>query len=237
MRDGLLLCELHAHTTWSDGDLSLPELVDLYGEAGFDVLCITDHTVRLDDPIPRAVDSWSWPAHAAAVRAEQERASSEYGLIVIQGLELTDNRDDLDLSAHALALGIGSHISMERGLVPALEAAHEQGAAVIAAHPYSGDDATPLRATRRFWRDRALGDLVHRYELFNRREVFAWVAEEELPPVATGDFHRDEHLPSWKTLLPCDRDAEAVIAHLRSRGRVFLLPFAVGQTARLPVAA
>jgi hypothetical protein len=26
-----LLCELHAHTTWSDGDLSLRELVDLYG--------------------------------------------------------------------------------------------------------------------------------------------------------------------------------------------------------------
>jgi predicted metal-dependent phosphoesterase TrpH len=127
---------------------------------------------------------------------------------------------------------------MERGLVEALEAAHEQGAAVIAAHPYAGDDATPLRATRRFWTDRGtLGELIHRYELFNRREVFSWVAEEELPPVATGDFHRSEHLSSWKTLLPCDRDPEAVVAHLRSRGRVFLMPFVIGQTARLPAAA
>ena len=25
-----LLCELHAHTTWSDGALSVPALVDLY---------------------------------------------------------------------------------------------------------------------------------------------------------------------------------------------------------------
>ena len=33
-----LLCELHAHTTWSDGALSLVELVDLYGTHGFDVL-------------------------------------------------------------------------------------------------------------------------------------------------------------------------------------------------------
>ena len=40
-----LLCEFHAHTTWSDGVLSLPELVDLYGNAGFDVLCVTDHVV------------------------------------------------------------------------------------------------------------------------------------------------------------------------------------------------
>ena len=238
MRDGLLLCELHAHSTWSDGHLSLPELVDLYGRAGFDVLCITDHTVRLDDPMPRAVDLWTWPAHAAAVRAESARAWSEHGLLVIQGLELTDNQDDLDLSAHALALGIERHISMERGLVPALEAAHEQGAAVVAAHPYSPADSTPLRATRRIWQDRAtLGGLIHRYELFNRREVFGWVAEEELPPVATGDFHRREHLASWKTLLPCERDPEAVMAYLRSRGRVFLMPFAGAQEKRLPTAA
>ena len=54
----LLLCELHAHTTWSDGVLSIAELVDLYGTAGFDVLCVTDHTARLDDPLHRSVDAW-----------------------------------------------------------------------------------------------------------------------------------------------------------------------------------
>jgi predicted metal-dependent phosphoesterase TrpH len=41
-----LLCELHAHTTFSDGALSPSELVDLYGSAGFDVLAITDHVCR-----------------------------------------------------------------------------------------------------------------------------------------------------------------------------------------------
>jgi hypothetical protein len=41
-----LLCELHAHTTWSDGALSVPDLVDLYGSADFDVLAITDHLLR-----------------------------------------------------------------------------------------------------------------------------------------------------------------------------------------------
>jgi predicted metal-dependent phosphoesterase TrpH len=238
MRDGLLLCELHAHSTWSDGDLTLAELVDLYGGAGFDVLCISDHSVRLDDPIPRAVDSWTWPDHAAAVRTEAERAWSEHGLLLIQGLELTDNHDDLDLSAHAVAVGLDQHISMDHGFVAALEAANAQGAAIIAAHPYAASDATPLRATRRIWQERELlGDLIHRYELFNRKEVFAWVANEELPPVATGDFHRQDHLSSWKTLLPAERDPGAVVEHLRSRGRVFLTPFAVGQETRLPIAA
>ena len=41
-----LLCELHAHTRWSHGALTLPELVDLYGTNGFDILAVTDHVVR-----------------------------------------------------------------------------------------------------------------------------------------------------------------------------------------------
>jgi hypothetical protein len=32
-----LLCELHAHTTWSDGELSLRALVDLYAAARPDI--------------------------------------------------------------------------------------------------------------------------------------------------------------------------------------------------------
>ena len=238
MRDGLLLCELHAHTTWSDGHLTLPELVDLYGRSDFDVLCVTDHAVRLDDPSPRAVDSWAWPAYASAVRAEADRALAEYDLILIQGLELSDNREDPDLSAHVLALGLEHYVSVDAGIVAALEAANHQDAALIAAHPYSDSDSTPLRATRRIWRERELfRELVHRYELFNRNEVFAWVAAEELPPVATGDVHQAQHLASWKTLLPCDREPAAVIAHLRSRGRVFLTPFALEQRVGLPIAA
>ena len=40
----------------------------------------------------------------------------------------------------------------------------------------------------------------------NRHDVFGWVAEQRLPSVATGDFHRPEHLATWKTLLPCAKD-------------------------------
>ena len=49
-----LLCELHSHTTWSDGELDLDDLVDLHGARGFDVLCVTDHVVRAADrDLPR----------------------------------------------------------------------------------------------------------------------------------------------------------------------------------------
>ena len=236
MPDGLLLCELHAHTTWSDGYLNLPELVDLYGRHEFDVLCVTDHVVRLDDPMASAIDSWTWPGYLRALRAEAERAFAEYGLLVIPGLELSDNHEDPDRSAHALALGLERHVAVDGGIVAALEAANEQGAALIAAHPYSADDWTPLRPTRRIAQE--LGTfrgLIHRYELFNRDEVFSWVAEAHLPVIASGDVHRDTQLASWKTLLPCDKDLGAVVDYLRSPGRVLLMPFAPErrQAARL----
>ena len=39
-----LLCDFHVHTRWSDGRLSIREVVDLYGQTGrFDVIAITDH--------------------------------------------------------------------------------------------------------------------------------------------------------------------------------------------------
>jgi predicted metal-dependent phosphoesterase TrpH len=39
-----LLCDFHVHTQWSDGKLSVSEVVDLYGSTGkFDVIAITDH--------------------------------------------------------------------------------------------------------------------------------------------------------------------------------------------------
>jgi 3',5'-nucleoside bisphosphate phosphatase len=236
--NGLLLCELHAHTTWSDGQLTPAELVDLYGEHGFDVLAVTDHSVRLDDPMPSAVDPWTWPAYITEIRAEAERAREQYGLVVIPGLELSDNCDDPDLSAHALALGLDHHVSVDAGIVDALEAANDLRSAVVAAHPYAAGDLTSMRPTRRIAREpETFRALVHRYELFNRDEVFGWVAEERLAPIASGDVHRAAHIASWKTLLPCERDADAVVDYLRSRGRVCLMPFAVDLRGALPAAA
>jgi hypothetical protein len=54
-----LLCELHAHSTWSDGSRSLRELCDIYGRRGFDVLaCLRSarpaYLVRLEDAGLRA---------------------------------------------------------------------------------------------------------------------------------------------------------------------------------------
>lgn len=231
-RTGALLAELHAHTTWSDGVLPVPALVDLYGSHGFDVLCITDHVCRsaaAGIDAPRAVDAASFPDYLTEIEREAARAREQYGLLVVPGLELSYNDLDPRLSAHALALGLRSFVSVDAGIDEAIETAVQAGAALVAAHPFDDEPAAhPGRLTQRFARDPELSARVHRFELFNRSQLFSWVAKAGLPCVASGDFHRLEHLRGWKSVVPCARDEEAVIAHLRSRRPVFITEVGAG---------
>ena len=224
-RSGALLAELHAHTTWSDGILSVPALVDLYGAHGFDVLCITDHVCRAGSgvPSPRSVDAACFDAYLAEIEREAARAREEYGLLLVPGLELSYNDRDPRRAAHAVALGLRSFVSVDHGIDEAIETAVQAGAALVAAHPFDDEPAShPGRLTQRFARDPELSARVHRFELFNRTQIFSWVAKAGLPCVASGDFHRLEHLGGWKSVVPCARDEEALIAHLRSRRPVFI---------------
>ena len=225
-----LLCELHAHTTWSDGDLPLPDLVDLYGQSGFDVLCVTDHTIRSDDPwlppgLPKGfVTADNYDRYLSQIEAEAQRARSEYDLLVVPGLELTYNDLDPNLAAHAVAVGCRAFVGVDGGVDAALAHARGEGAALVAAHPFrTGRASSPGRTTLRLAREwRTFAPLVDRWELFNRHDLFAWVAQRGLPAVASGDFHRQEHLDGWKTLLPCAKNEAAVVGYLRSSRPAFL---------------
>jgi 3',5'-nucleoside bisphosphate phosphatase len=238
----VLLCELHAHTTWSDGSLSLRELVDLYGRTGFDVLCVTDHVLREDDPWwpqEACVHEENFGSYVAAIDFEAERARALYDLLVMPGLELTYNDLDPSQAAHAVAIGLREYVSLDAGFVDSLLAGREAGAALLAAHPHGPDgDPAPMRSTRRFWREwQALAPLVHRAELFNGRDVYSWIAGAGVSAVATGDVHAREHVSSWKTLLPCAKDEGELVAFLRSATPAYLVPFRAEPTAEPAAAA
>jgi hypothetical protein len=183
------------------------------------VLAITDHTQP-----EGSVREPDFAAYLEEVVAEAERARRLYDLLVIPGLELTLEHDDPALAGHAVAVGLNGFVGVEEGLEPALRAARAQGAALIAAHPY------PLAEARRASRNTAAfatepdrwAPLVDRFELFNRDTLFDWVADAGLPAVAFGDFHVPAHLATWKTLLPCTKDASAVVEYLRSPRPAFL---------------
>jgi hypothetical protein len=155
----------------------------------------------------------------------RERARRVYDLVLVPGLELTDEDEDPTRAAHALAVGLRSWTGVDEGLDAALQAARAAGAALIGAHPYTLEATVGApRSTARFSEERewARGAL-DRFELCNRHDFFPWVADERLPVVATGDFHRADHVATWKTLLPCAKEEEAVVDYLRSGREVSLV--------------
>src|SRR5437867_146503 len=101
-----LLCELHAHTTWSDGELSLPALVDLYGQAGFDVLCVTDHAGADGSHL----DAASFPRYLGAIAVEANRARAIYDMLLLPGVELTYDNPDPLRAAHVVAVGLETFV-------------------------------------------------------------------------------------------------------------------------------
>jgi predicted metal-dependent phosphoesterase TrpH len=215
-----LLCELHAHTTWSDGRLGVRELCDLYGLNGFDVLAITDHAPRDQ----REIHQGNYDAYLRDLRTEAMRARELYDLLVIPGLELTYDDPDPLLAGHAVALGLRTYVDVSAGLDVALAAARAHGAALVAAHPYSPEQLPgATRGTAAFAARPELAQLVDRFELFNRHTLFGWVAAAGHATVATGDFHCPEHLATWKTLLPCPKDEPSVIGYLRSARPAYLV--------------
>jgi predicted metal-dependent phosphoesterase TrpH len=227
---GPLLCELHAHTRWSDGELTVAELVDLHGRSGFDVLCVTDHVVRSDDPWRfeeglrfSAIEEATFPLYLAEIEREGARAWRTYGLLVVPGLELTFNDPEPVMAAHAVAIGLREFVSVDDGIAQAMRSAAEAGAVIVAAHPNADEpELVRGRLTKRFSRDAGLRALAHRFELFNRTQLFGWVAEADLPAVASGDFHTPAHLKGWKTLLPSRHEEQAVVDYLRTPRPVYL---------------
>ena len=142
---------------------------------------------------------------------------------MIPGLELTFNDPEPVQAAHAVAVGLRQLVSVDDGIAEAMRTAAEAAPRSsrrirTPTSPPSCEGASPSASLE----TQALRDLAHRFELFNRSQLFGWVAEAGLPAVATGDVHRAEHAFGWKTLLPTRHDESAVVEYLRSSRPVYL---------------
>ena len=217
----MLLADLHIHSKWSDGKLTIAEIVDLFGESGHDVIAITDHVVNSDNLIGKVTHRFgltvtreNFDAYRAEVEEEARRAWDEYGMLVLPGVELTQNRFRRNASAHALALGIDEFVSAEGSVEEMLTRAHESGAVVVACHP--NEQSEYFANTFYLWNQREeISRLVHLWELACRWDLFPPVARARLPYVGNSDFHDRPHLYAWKTLLPCEKRAADVLRTLK----------------------
>ena len=137
----MLLTDLHLHSNFSDGKLSISELVDLYGRNGFHAIAIADHLCETKGLVGRvshhlrfSLSPATFPAYIAEIRRQAERAWREYRMLVIPGYEITKNSFVNSRSAHLVILGIEEYISPDLDVPDILREARAKGALTIAAH-------------------------------------------------------------------------------------------------------
>ena len=240
-----LLCDFHVHTQWSDGQLTLRQVIDLYGKTGkFDVIAITDHILMEKDLLARAgriatlgrrafgVREEHFEAYLIDIRKEAARALDEYGLLVVAGAEITQNRLRGKKNSHVIALDIKEYISADQAADAILREIRRQGALSVACHPHHRTTRRIEISTCYLWDNRdKLSDLVDVWEAANRDDLFSVTSLKHYPYVASSDFHKPKHLYSWKTLLRCDKNWPAIKDALRSNVDVALTLFRDGSWA------
>jgi hypothetical protein len=225
----MLLCDFHVHTTYSDGVLPLPEVVDLFGRSGHDVIAITDHIVNRDNnlgkiahAIRHSLNPQTWGFYYEEIQREAERAWATYGMLVIPGAEMTRNTINRDTSVHILALGLNEFLSADGDPVDLLREIRQRGAVSVACHPHEMSEF--YANTFYLWnRRKIVGQLVDLWEVGCRWDLFPVVSRERLPHIANSDFHRPEHLYAWKTLLRAEKSVPAVLAALKRSSGVGVL--------------
>jgi hypothetical protein len=237
-----LLCDFHVHTRWSDGRLTVREVVDLYGRTGkFDVIAITDHILMKRDALARAarfltigrkrvgVTEEVFDDYLEDIQHEAKRARKEYGMLVISGAEVTQNNLRSKKNSHIIALDIKDYISADQRADEILRAIRDQGAISIACHPHHRTTRRIEISTCYLWDHRKeLADLVDLWEAANRDDLFSVTSLKHYPYVANSDFHKPKHLYSWKTLLRSDKDVASIKRALRQNVDIALTLFRNG---------
>jgi predicted metal-dependent phosphoesterase TrpH len=240
-----LLCDFHVHTRWSDGRLSVREVVDLYGRTGkFDVIAITDHILMSRDILKRvgriawlglkhfSVTEDRFASYLADIRAEAERARLEYGMLVLPGAEVTQNHFRSSKNSHIIALNISDYISADQPAEAILREMRRQGGFSIACHPHHRTTRRIEISTCYLWDNRkTLANPVDVWEAANRDDLFSVTSLKHYPYVANSDFHKPKHLYSWKTLLRAEKNWESIAATLRANVDVALTLFRNGSWA------
>jgi hypothetical protein len=131
-------------------------------------------------------------------------------MILMTGLEF--NKDGLTRksSAHLLAIDLKKPIDPGLSITQTIAEIHAQGALAIASHPHEFKTHWG-KNTLYFWENiHQYAPLLDAWEVANRDDLFNPIGLKRLPFVANSDFHKPKHIFSWKTVLFCEKDPEAV---------------------------
>jgi predicted metal-dependent phosphoesterase TrpH len=228
----MLLCDFHIHTNYSDGSVELRKVIDLYGQAGFDVISITDHVVNGDNLMGKlahrfkfTINDENFDRYMSSVKDEAARAWDRYGMLVIPGVEITKNAFSSHKAAHMLVIDIKEFIRACWDFEKIFLESKRQGALTIACHPHLTSESTFID-TLYLWNNREkYAKYIDAWEIANRDDVFNVISLKKYPYIAGSDFHKPRHIYSWKTLLNCEKNLESVKECIRRNTGVSITLF------------
>lgn len=206
--------------------LSLDEIVDLYGKAGFGAIAITDHLCEeftflgkaasfLDRPLLKS----NFQYYLDEVERVKKKAMEDYGMLVIAGVEFTKNAFRHDDSAHILGLGVKKYISPDLPVEKITKEIRRQGGIAVAAHPVSTQRFEPQ--TYFLWKNKELlADCFDAWEVASGPFLFEQVHQSGLPLLANSDLHCKQQMSSWKTLLRAEKNQEDVFDAIRCQKNI-----------------
>ncbi len=222
------LGDFHIHSTFSDGKLTIPELVDLYGQNGFGVIAITDHLCEDETVIGKAAQLLdrtltraTFPLYQAILASEAKRAWEQYEMLLIPGFELTQNYISNRRSAHILAIGVNEFLAAHHDAKILARSIRAKGGLAVAAHPVWTQKKE--KQTFHLWdRREELALEFDAWEVASGRHLFEEVKASGLPMLASGDLHKREQFTSWKTKLDCKKDIPSVLNAIRKQELEFV---------------
>lgn len=224
----MILGDFHIHSKFSDGVLTIPELVDVYGKRGFGVISITDHLCETETFLGRSakflsrtLTKESFPRYIEQIREEAERAWKQYKMLVLPGFEVTKNSIFNHRSAHVLAVGLDQFVSADQDPLTIARQIRSRGGLAIAAHPVFTGVKEPqtyfLWNRREEWREE-----FDAWEVASGAVLFREVLESSLPMIASSDLHHPRQINSWKTKLDVERHPEAILDAIRAQNVDFV---------------
>jgi UDP-N-acetylglucosamine:LPS N-acetylglucosamine transferase len=236
-RPQMLLCDFHIHSTYSDGKLPVHELVDFYGKRGFDCICITDHLAdprRLIGKLIRLSNLTVSPSqldeYFAVIERERKRAWRKYRMHLMTGMEFNKDGYTKKSSAHLLGIDLKAPIAADLDLPETIAQIHAQGGLAVASHPHIMKSEWG-KNTLYLWENQDLfAPLIDAWEIANRNNLFTPIGLKRLPFIANSDLHKPKHIYSWKTLLFCAKDPEAIKQCIRENKDVSITLYKDGRS-------
>lgn len=213
----MLLCDFHIHTNYSDGKLSVPEIIDFYGERGFDCICITDHLAdpkrllgKLAELANCTLGQDQVAEYFAVIERERQRAWRRYKMLVMTGIEFNKDGYTRKTSAHLLGIDLKSPVDASLEIPEIIEKIHEQGGLAVASHPHVMKSEWGKNTLYLWENQETFAPLLDAWEIANRNNIFNDIGLKRLPFIANSDFHKPKHIYSWKTLIHAEKDYEAI---------------------------